>query len=205
VAARIVEQYHKPAVVISLADGVGQGSARSVPYFELHTALERCREHVISFGGHAMAAGIKIAEACIPAFREAFTRQANNAMSGSAIRPKLRIDGQVGLSLLDERTVTAIHHLGPFGQGNPKPLLASDWLELADEPRCVGRTSEHLQVSLCHNGTMVKGIAFGAAGHAEALKEHRRCRVAFEPIINEFNGRRRVELQVVDFKFPGDA
>jgi single-stranded-DNA-specific exonuclease len=205
VAARIVDRYHKPAVVIALADGIGQGSARSVPYFELHKALANCGEHVLSYGGHAMAAGLKIAEAAIPAFTAAFTREANNAMSGSAIRPKLSIDGEVNLCSLDERTVTAIRHLGPFGEGNPKPLLATDWVDLADEPRPVGRTSEHLQISLRHNGTVLKGIAFGAAAMAESLKEHRRCRIAFEPIINEFNGRRRVELQVADFKFPGDV
>ena len=204
VASRMVDRFHKPTVIIALDNGLGQGSARSVASFELHKALEACGQHLISFGGHAMAAGLKIEADNVDAFTEAFVRYANNTLNGSALRPKLRIDAEVLLRELDDRTVTAIQNLGPFGMGNARPLLATDWLELADEPRCVGRNGDHLQVALREDGATLKGIAFGAVDHLEQLKEHRRCRVAFEPIISEFNGRRRVELQVVDFKYPCD-
>ncbi len=118
------------------------------------------------------------------------------------LRPKLRLEAEVAIGGLDLETVATISRLGPFGQGNPKPLLSTDWLELAGEPRCVGRSGNHLQASFSQNGAVLKAIAFGQAGVADMLKEHRRCRVAFEPIINEFNNRCLVEMQVVDFKFP---
>jgi len=171
----------------------------------MHEALAACSPHLLSHGGHAMAGGLKIQASAVPAFTEAFVAHANNSLSGSSQRARLRIDGEVDLHELDETTVTALLRLGPFGEGNPKPLLATDWVDLADDPRCVGKSGEHLQLSVRQNGALLKGIAFGAAERATDLKDHRRCRLAFEPIINAFNGRRRVELQVVDFKFPGDA
>jgi len=205
VAANVVDRFHKPAVLIALDGDIGHGSARSVPYFPMHEALAACGAHLISHGGHAMAGGLKISASAVPAFTEAFVAFANNTLSGSAARARLRIDGEVDLHEIDEPTVSALLRLGPFGEGNPKPILASDWLDIADEPRCVGKGGEHLQLSVRQNGSMLKAIAFGAAQHLPALKDHRRCRVAFEPIISAYQGRRRVELQVVDFKFPGDA
>ena len=202
VAARMVEKFNKPTVLISLENGTGQGSARSVPHFELHRALEQCSEHLISYGGHAMAAGLKIEAAKVPAFTEAFTHYANNELNGSALVPKLHLDGEITLDNLDDRTVTCMLALGPFGTGNPKPVLATDWLSLVEEPRCVGKNGDHVQLVLADGATSMRAIAFRAAEHLPLLKAHRRCRVAFEPIINEFKGRRRVELQIVDFHFP---
>ncbi len=204
VASRIVDQYRKPTVLIALENGEGQGSARSVPYFSMHEALEACSQHLISHGGHEMAAGLRIESDKVDAFTEAFMQHANNTLSGASHLPKLRIDAEVPLSSLDDRTVMAIRNLGPFGEGHPKPLFATDWLELAQEPRCVGKNQDHLQVVLSGGNSVIKGIAFGAGELAEELKEHRQCKVAFEPIINEFRGRRSVEMQIVDFKFPGD-
>ena len=191
-------------MLIALENGEGQGSARSVPYFAMHTALEACSQHLVSHGGHEMAAGLRIASDQVAAFTDSFMQHANNTLSGSSHNPRLRIDAEVPLQSLDDQTVTAIRNLGPFGAGHPKPIFATDWLSLAQEPRCVGKNQDHLQVVLSHENRTMKGIAFGAGALAEQLKEHRQCRVAFEPIINEFRGRRSVEMQIVDFKFPGD-
>jgi len=204
VASRIVDRYRKPTVLISLDNGTGQGSARSVPGFALHEALDACRDHLSSHGGHAMAAGLRIEREKVPGFTDAFVRVANNMLGGSALRHRILIDGEVTLETLDERTVSSICNLGPFGEGNARPILATHWVELASDPRCVGKNGEHLQLTMRENGTQMRGIAFQAAGHLEKLKEHRRCRVAFEPVINNFNNRRRAEMQVVDFKFPGE-
>jgi len=202
VAARLVDRYHRPTVLISLENGCGHGSARSVPHFHLHDALTACGEHLQAFGGHAMAAGLTIARDRIEAFTEAFIARANQMLTGADLTPKLRLDAEVPLDVLDLRTAQAVANIGPFGSGNPRPRLASRWCSLAGEPRRVGRNGDHLQFSLDDNGAILKGIAFGLASVDEQLKLHRRCRVAFEPIINTYNGRTSVELQVVDFQFP---
>ena len=202
VAARIVDRYHRPAVLIAEKDGVGQGSARSIPCFDLAKALGSCEDHLASFGGHAMAAGLKIAVDRIDDFRQAFVDVANNQLTGDDLVPKLRLDAEVRLGELSLPVVEQIAALGPFGVGNARPRLATDWVDLADEPRCVGRGQEHLQASFVDDGVRLKGIGFGLKRCMEDLKQHRRCRVAFEPIINEFNGRRSVEMQIIDLEFP---
>jgi single-stranded-DNA-specific exonuclease len=203
VAARIVDRYHRPTVMIALAEGVGQGSGRSIQHFDLEDALAACEEDLISYGGHAMAAGLRIAADRVESFTERFVALANNRLTGDDLVPKLRLDAEVTLDALDLPTAQAIEEIGPFGVGNPKPRLATGWVELADEPRCVGRNGEHLQASFVQQGVRVRAIGFGLASVAEDLKQHRRCQVAFAPIINEFNGRRSVEMQMLDLRFPG--
>ncbi len=118
------------------------------------------------------------------------------------LKPKLQVDDVVGLPRLDEQLVADLARLEPFGSGNPSARLATDWLEVAGEPRVVGASGTHLQVTLGDGRTRCKGIAFGLAKLLPQLQDHRRCRVAFRPIMNEWNGRRSVEMQILDFQFP---
>lgn len=202
VASRLVDRFHRPAVLISLNNGLGQGSGRSIRGFDINDALARCRAHLVEHGGHAMAAGLKINPACVGAFTEAFIAVANNTLTGVDLREKLRIDAEVELGVLDFATTETLLGLGPFGVGNPSPKLATDWVDLAQEPRCVGKGGKHVQAVFSDGRATLKAIAFGQADKVEALKRHRRCRVAFKPLINDFNGRRTVEMNVLDFQFP---
>lgn len=203
VASRLVDRYHRPAVVISTNGDEGQGSARSIEHFVLSEALAACDELLISHGGHARAAGLRIAADRIDEFTEAFVSLANNALTPADMIPSLRLDAEVCLSQLDLGTAGMIENLGPFGAGNPKPRLATQWIELAAEPRCVGKGEAHLAASFRENGTTMRAIGFGLGERIEDLKEHRRCRAAFEPTINEFRGNRTVEMQLLDLEFPG--
>lgn len=202
VAARLVDRFQRPAIMISITGNEAQGSGRSIPQFDLNAALASCGEHLLSYGGHPMAAGIRIAPDHVEPFTEAFVQVANNRLTGEDMIPKLRLDAEVTFDELTLSTTEAIVSLGPFGVGNPKPRFASDWIELADEPRRVGQQGQHLQATFRHNGVCIRAIGFGLAARLEDLKQHRRCRVAFEPIINEFNGRRTVEMQVIDLQYP---
>ena len=202
-AARIVDQYNRPTVMIALADDEGQGSARSVRHFDLATALRACQDDLLAHGGHAMAAGLHIAADRVSSFTERFVALANNQLTGDDLVPKLRLDAEVTLGALTLPTTEAIQEIGPFGVGNPRPRLATEWIELAGEPRCVGRSQGHLKASFAQGGTRINAIGFGLASMIEDLKQHRRCRVAFEPIINEYNGQRNVEMQMLDLQFPG--
>ena len=151
-----------------------------------------------------MAAGLRVATDQVEAFTETFVRVANNRLTAADLVERIRLDAEVNLDELSLSTVEKIAALGPFGQGNPTPCFATEWVELADEPRCVGARRDHLQASFVQNGKRIKAIGFGKGSAIEDLKQHRRCRVAFEPIINEFNGRRTVEMQIVDLQFPGE-
>ncbi len=205
VASRIVERYCRPTVLIAIENEVGQGSARSIPPFHMHDALAACGEHLLQFGGHAMAAGLRIDAQHLDAFTTAFTKVANTRLTGADIRPKLRLDAEVSLEQLDLTTVQAMLNLGPFGPGNPTPRLSTGWVELAGEPRCVGKGGEHLSATFREGSVRLRSIGFGKASLEQPLKESRRCRLAFEPTINDFNNHRTVEMQVLDMQFPSGA
>jgi single-stranded-DNA-specific exonuclease len=202
VASRITEQFGRPTVMIALENGAGQGSARSIRNFPLHEVLGACREHLLTYGGHAMAAGLRIEADRVAAFREAFQRRAAQLLTPADLAPRLRLDDVIGLGQLDLQLVNDLARLEPFGAGNPAARLASDWLTVVGEPRAVGSSGTHLQLTLGDGVRQCKAIAFGQARLKTELLDHRKCRVAFEPIINEWNGRRSVEMQVLDFQFP---
>ncbi|MFH1419158.1 MAG: single-stranded-DNA-specific exonuclease RecJ [Planctomycetota bacterium] len=202
VASRIVDEFCRPAVLIALEDGQGQGSGRSIKNFPLGDVLNECREHLIACGGHDMAAGLRIDASKIDEFRVAFQARAGQRLTAADLKPKLHIDDVVDLGQLDEQLVESLARLEPFGAGNPAPRLATEMLDVTGEPRTVGSPPNHLQVVLGDGRTQCKGIAFGQAKVREQLLDCRRCRVAFRPILNEWNGRRNVEMQIIDFKFP---
>jgi len=203
VAARLVERYHRPAILIALSGDEGQGSGRSIRGFNLCEALGMCSLHLISHGGHAMAAGLRIAASNVEPFTQAFVEFANNRIAGSDLTSRLRLDAQVDMHDLSLQIVqTLVHQLGPFGVGNPKPRFATDWVTLAAEPRCVGSNGNHVQAVFSQNGRVMRAIAFRQAGWIEDLKQHRCCRLAFEPIISLYTSKPTVEMQVVDVCFP---
>lgn len=202
VAARLVERFGRPTVLIALENGQGQGSCRSIPRFAMCDALWACREHLQSFGGHAMAAGFRIDPACVRPFTEAFVQHANQVLTGQDVQLRLRLDGVASLAELTVSAAEWLERLGPFGVGNPRPRFATDWVELAGSPRCVGQQARHLQFQVQEGQTIRKAIGFGLAGHHPTLLDHRRCRLAFEPIINQFNRATNVELRVLDIQYP---
>jgi single-stranded-DNA-specific exonuclease len=200
VASRLVNRFRRPAVLIALENGCGQGSARSIPHFPLHEVLACCGQHLLSHGGHAMAAGVRLTADHVDAFSEAFLAEAGRRLTPKDLRPRLHLDDEVDLADLTIDIVETLQRMAPHGTGNPAPRLATPLLELAEPPRIVGKSGNHLQMTVRQGREYRKAIAFGRGEHAERVNEHRRLRLAFEPIINEWNGRRSVELKVVDWK-----
>ncbi len=200
VAARLVDRFRRPTVLIALSNGAGQGSGRSVRHFPLHEVLGACGQHLVSHGGHAMAAGIRIDAARVSAFTDAFLSEAANRLTPADLRPRLYLDDEVPLGALLPDTVARIDSLAPFGMGNHRPRLATSVVEFADEPRTVGATGAHLQFTVREGGAHRRAIAFHRGSRAGELSGVRRLRLAFEPLLNEWNGTRRVELKVIDWK-----
>lgn len=204
VAGRLAEKYHRPVVIISWdAAGTkpGVGSARSAGGLPLHQALAACSHHLLSFGGHAQAAGLKIQESRLDAFRSEFCEFVASALSEDARIPEICIDAEAVLSQLTLQTVQQIEQLSPFGQGNPRPILCASSVRLAEPPRRMGESERHLSLKLRQHGVTMRAVAFG---QGEAADELARLEVpldvAFRPVINDFRGRRNVEVQLVDWR-----
>ncbi len=200
VAARLVDRFQRPAILIAIENGLGQGSGRSVRHFPLHEVLCACEQHLLSHGGHAMAAGMRLRADQVDAFTAAFQAEANQRLTPADLRPKLQLDDEIELGALTLEVADTVQCLAPHGTGNPRPRLATTPVELAEAPRVVGQNGAHLQLSVRQGSAYRKAIAFGAGPQASTIAEHRHLRLAFEPIINEWQGQRKVELKVIDWK-----
>ena len=200
VASRIVDRFHRPTVMVALTNGHGQGSGRSIAGFHLTKALEACRDHLESFGGHEMAAGLKLKTENFNEFREAFGVHAKAALPAESLTALLPLEGVATLRQMTAALVTDLHRLGPFGHANRKPLLAIQGLEIASIPRRVGKSGDHLQLQVRDSTGSMKCIAFGYGAMFEQLAPGVKIELAVEPTINEYNGRSNVELEVKDLK-----
>ncbi|HEV2293733.1 MAG TPA: single-stranded-DNA-specific exonuclease RecJ [Tepidisphaeraceae bacterium] len=204
VASRIVDRFNRPTVIIGLnADGVGQGSGRSILGFHLTKALESCADLLIGYGGHEMAAGLKIDATNLEAFRQRFCQYAASVLEPEQLIPELKLDGLAELGQVTAALVNDLQRIGPFGMGNRKPLLVARGLELAAPPRRVGKTGDHLQLYVRQGRSSMKCIAFGYAHMFDQLRAGSVLDVAFEPTLNEYNGSVSVELAVKDLQLTG--
>ena len=204
VAGRLAEKYHRPVVVISwdqIGAKPGVGSARSACGVNLHEALAVCGEHLLSHGGHAQAAGLKIQEPKLTAFRSEFCEHVAGQTSEKDRIPEVRIDAEAPLSQLTLNTVQQIEQLAPFGCGNPRPILCASGVSLAGPPRRMGSSERHLSLKLRQHGVSLRAVAFGRGEDADELaKIDGPLDIAFRPVINEFRGRRSVEMHLVDWR-----
>jgi single-stranded-DNA-specific exonuclease len=205
VAGRLAELYGRPVLMIALRRelNVGQGSARSVPGFALHEALRACADGLLSYGGHATAAGFKISPAQVDAFRTRFCDYAAARVPAGPVAPRLIIDAELPLSALTPGLVQALSQLEPFGAGNPRPRFLAGPVQVVGAPRRVGRGERHLQFRVTQKPSAFKAIAFGVGERAQELMAARgECCLVFTPTFNDWQGYRNIELEVADFQ-PG--
>jgi single-stranded-DNA-specific exonuclease len=195
VASRIVERFHRPAVLVGALDGVGKGSGRSIEGFHLYDAIAACAEHLVRFGGHKHAAGVTIAPESVPAFREAFEAHAARTITAEDLVPRTRIDGWVAAGDLGERAASDLARLGPFGAGHPEPVWALRGP--AARARKLGADGRHLKLQL---GGGVDAIGFGMGDRLEACAGE--VEAAFTLGFDEWDGVRRLQLKLKDLRAP---
>lgn len=204
VAGRLVDKFHRPVVLVALDDlGIkpGIGSARSIPGLNLHETLAKCSQHLVSHGGHAAAAGLKIEESRVEDFRIDFCEHVAEALTAEQRTAELSIDAEVTFGELTLNTLNQIERLAPFGQHNPRPLLCASGITLVEPAKRIGGGGRHLALKLAQNGVVMRAVAFGNGdwvdelGHATGPLSF-----AFRPVVNEFNGYRRVELHLSDWQ-----
>jgi single-stranded-DNA-specific exonuclease len=201
VASRIIDKYYRPTILINTNNGDGQGSARSIPGFDILKAIEACSEHLVDFGGHTMAAGITIETGKISAFAESFEQYAQENLLTADTTAKLTIDALAPVGHLKEDIVRQLELLGPFGQGNPKPVFASRGVRLIASPRKVGPRGEHLQLSIADNTGAARCIGFNMGAMEKKLLEEETFSVAYEPQMNSYNGSTSVQFVLSDIQF----
>ncbi len=199
VASRIADEFYRPTALVSLQDGIGKGSARSVPGFDLYGALAQCADLLLGFGGHRYAAGFTVDQGRIDELSGRLDAVAKAQAGADGFVRTLRIDGAVSLDELGMELVGELERLAPFGQGNPEPRLGARGLEVLSS-RIVG--ARHLKLRVRQGGgEPVDAIAFSRAGlHGKLARNGSRVAAVFTPRINTLNNRTAVELEVRDLK-----
>ncbi len=171
VASRVVEHFSRPAILIAFNGqaATGQGSGRSHGRFDLHAALSACSTHLISFGGHQAAAGLKISKDRIDAFRDDFCRYVSDNYSTGPRDSELEIDAEVRLADVTPRAVKELDLLSPFGEDNPRPVFATTRVELAEPPRKMGEGERHLSLRVRQHNTTLRADCLrpGRLGRAD--------------------------------------
>ncbi|MEM7475327.1 MAG: single-stranded-DNA-specific exonuclease RecJ [Planctomycetota bacterium] len=205
VAGRLAEKHHKPVVLVALdklGAKPGTGSGRSPNGVNLHAAFQECSDWLVTGGGHAAAAGMKVEEAKLNGFRNAFLEAVAEQSSELESEISILIDAEATLDQLTMPTVAQIEQLAPFGQENSKPTFCALNVELADEPKVIGASGKTLSLQFAQYGKRMRAVAFGCAEEwlPELLKVEGTVDVAFRPVINEFRGFRKVEMQLMDWR-----
>jgi len=204
VASKIVDIYHQPTIMLNASlneDGVAQGSGRSVKGFCLLSAIKTCSHLLISFGGHKMAAGLTIETGKINQFAADFEAYAKQILTEDDSAAKLHIDAAAQLSQFKKETVSEMQMLAPFGQGNPRPVFATNGVRLASPPRICGLKGDHLQLAITDNTNAIRCIAFGMGNLEKKLLEKEFFNVAYHPQLNTYNGFTNVEFVIADIQF----
>ncbi len=199
VASRMVDRFHRPAIIFTIDGDVAQGSGRSIDGFHMSDALTACQEHLISYGGHAMAAGMKVSVDKLDDFTQAFTQYAREHLTESQLTPTLRIDAETTISALSQNVVDQLERLAPFGAKNPRPIVALRNCTLLGAPKRMGRNGQTIGMLLQQDGgATMRAVGFNMGDLADALAGVRNVSVAAQPVLNHFNGRTSVELHLRD-------
>ena len=204
VASRLVDRYHRPALLIALEQGAGRGSGRSIPDFHLWNALDAAREHLQQFGGHAMAAGVTVSEDQVPGLRRALNDHAREHLRPEALEPTIVFDAWAQPSELTTEVVSHLNTLAPFGAGNPTPVLASRDLTLRGvDP--LGANADHARLRLAESarGGSAEAVWFDCADFINRLTVGQKVDVCFVPEIDEWRGGSSVRLRVRDLVVGG--
>jgi single-stranded-DNA-specific exonuclease len=199
VASKLVDAFHRPAIVLSVEGDVAHGSCRSIPCFDMLGALERCAPLFIRFGGHRQAAGLALEASRIRELRLAVNAVADETLGPDDLMPQLRIDDDLTFRKITGGVAAGVASLAPFGAGNPRPVFVARGVEIIDGPRTV--KERHLKMALKQDGRVFRAIAWRAAERHEYLTAHRAAvDVAFSLEANNYNGEAFVELTLADMR-----
>lgn len=205
VAARLVDRFHRPSIVIAVdGQGIGRGSARTVEGFDLYQGLSECRDLLEAYGGHPSAAGLTIKETRLEEFRRRFCEVVAQWAGVSPSMPTLHVDAEVNLTEVNFNLIQELESLHPFGAGNPEPTLAVRGLDVVDA-RVVGE--KHLKLRVRQGRSFIfDSIGFRMGSFEElGLKVGRPVDLAFSPERNHWNGYDRMQLRIKALRMSGEV
>ncbi|WP_371370740.1 single-stranded-DNA-specific exonuclease RecJ [Sporomusa aerivorans] len=198
VASRLVDKYYKPVIMISLHDGYGKGSCRSIPAFDMYAALTQCSDLLTQFGGHRQAAGLTVPLNNIPALRERLNEIAAATLSEGDYVPVINIDSVLPLEEVNAAFVEQLACLEPYGFANPSPVFACRDVVLGEKRR-IGQQNRHLKLKL-RNAGVTDVVAWNMGELSDSLSCEQNIDLVFVPKYNEWQGQKSVQLTAQDIR-----
>lgn len=195
VASRIVELFHRPTVLIALDGQTGRGSARSIHGFHLSEAFQACNQNLLTYGGHAMAAGLTLEKHQLKMFSHAFESYARKAINQNDLIPKIHYDGLLSMEDIDLSSLEQLMELSPFGMKNPEPKMLLESVHIEDVQKLQGG---HLRFTVIQDQLNIQGIAFGMMDREVEFSGE--VDLLVSPQINFFGGKKNIQLRVVDVR-----
>lgn len=199
VASRLVEKYYRPVVMISIKDGIGKASCRSIPAFDIYAALNQCSDLLLQFGGHRQAAGFSVLPDHIDELRVRLNHIANTTLTQSDYVPVLMIDSLVSLDEINTGFLEQLGCLEPYGMGNHSPIFACKDVEVKDI-RTIGQDAQHLKLKVSKKNITNEVVAWKMGGLAESIQFKENVDLAFFPEINEWQGQQKIQLRAYDVR-----
>ncbi len=198
-ASKITDKYYRPTIIISLKDGVGSASARSIEGFHIHKALTMCSEYLEHFGGHEGAAGLTIKEDNIDIFRNIINKIADNMLPQEKLVPSIMIDACIRFSDINLRVAELIKKMEPFGEGNPIPIFCSKNVVVKTRPRVLGKGT--LKFWASDDNITFSVIGFGMEDYLSIVSSGRPIDIVYEVSIDDWNKPPMVQLVLKDVRY----
>lgn len=201
VAGRLVEEFYRPSIVLSIGETYSKASARSIAGFNIIDFIRTASEHLVDAGGHPMAAGFTVETAKLKRLQQALEAKAEELLTEAMMHRIIKIDCELPLDIITTNVYEAIQQLAPFGMANYEPVFMSKDVIVSDF-RFIGRDQKHLKLQVQNQeGTCtMEAIAFGMAERAKDFHLGDKLDIAYYIDINEWNNQRRLQLKVRDFK-----
>lgn len=198
IAGRIRERYYRPVFVLTKAEDGVKGSGRSIEAYDMYENMTKCRELFTKYGGHKLAAGLSLKEENVDLFRKRINELEN--LSEEDLQMKVSIDMRLPFPYITENLVEELELLEPFGKGNTKPLFAERNLRVIS-PRIFGKNRNVLKCRLQdEQGNQMEAVYFGdVQACLQAMEEHPVMSFTYYPSVNEYMGRRTLQLTIVNY------
>ena len=202
VASRLIETYYKPTIVLVEDDGILSGSVRSIEGIDVYEMLSLCEEHLIQFGGHSMAAGLKLKSENFEAFRSAFDQVVRKFTNNTRIERCHLYDTEIQFDEISFSLFESLQPLEPHGPENLRPVFLSKNVKNARFTKLVGAHADHLQLHVRQAGNVseMKGIAFKMADWVFPILEGKEIDLLFQLNENVWNGQSSIQLEVLDIR-----
>ena len=205
IAGRLTDEFHRPSLIISQYKGEIIGSGRSIPEFNIITAVEKCDQFLSRYGGHAQACGFTLKnQENLEKFKDQMTKLASQELTAKNLLPTIKIDAEIRLEDVNWQLFEELEKFIPFGEGNPKPKFLAKSLTV-NESQTVGKEAKHLRLMVSHQTQIIrKTIGFGFGHWSNKLKFGDKIDMVFEVDVNEWNGNRELQLKIIDLKLAGE-